>query len=85
MTETLSPRRRVVLNFGFWSFVLVSDFDIRASNFNTDESIVCVRSRLIDGYFLHASIEDVDNLLGSVGHADVVRHDDERLALLVQR
>ncbi|HSV98967.1 MAG TPA: hypothetical protein VLI39_02260 [Sedimentisphaerales bacterium] len=33
MTETLSPLRNSVLNFGFWSFVLVSDFELRISDF----------------------------------------------------
>ena len=33
MTETLSPLGRSVLDSGFWSFVLVSDFEFRISNF----------------------------------------------------
>ncbi len=32
MTETLSPVERPVLNSGFWSFVLVSDFVLRISS-----------------------------------------------------
>jgi hypothetical protein len=33
MTETLSPLRNSVLNFEFWSFEFVSDFEIRISDF----------------------------------------------------
>jgi len=33
MTETLAPVGRRVLDFGFWSFVLVSDFGFRILNF----------------------------------------------------
>jgi len=33
MIETLSPTGCSVLNFGFGSFVLVSGFEIRASDF----------------------------------------------------
>jgi hypothetical protein len=33
MTETRSPLRNSVLDFGFWSFVLVSDFVLRISDF----------------------------------------------------
>jgi hypothetical protein len=35
MTKTLPPRQRSVSNFGFWQFVLVSDFDIRISDFRS--------------------------------------------------
>jgi len=33
MIETLTPASTLVSNFEFWSFVLVSDFDIRISDF----------------------------------------------------
>jgi hypothetical protein len=33
MAETLAPTGGAVLDFGFWSFVLVSDFGFRISNF----------------------------------------------------
>jgi len=33
MTETLTPVGGAVWEFGFWSFVLVSDFEIRISDF----------------------------------------------------
>src|SRR3989304_3562155 len=35
MTETLLPARGPVLSFGFWSFVLVSNFEIRISCFSS--------------------------------------------------
>jgi len=57
MTKTLPQAARPVVNFELWSFVLVSDFDIRIS----DLLLLPPQTRIV------LALDDPPDVLGAVG------------------